>query len=577
MQACNWLCWTGGSEFDAACDEFNGPEPFSLPSPIPSWPPGKGFAQGRMCLGKLEVYRVTDFEKVWSCNLVKGKSKGATFYRPIGIPNGFFCLGHYAQPNDQPLRGFVLVAKDLSTPEPKLGQSPKRVTDLPALQKPLNYTLVWGSNEWSDESQALFGCGYFWLPYPPKGYKAVGFVVTNSSDKPSLEEVRCVRADLTEPCASHGLILSTVSTLPKFPFRVWKTRPCHRGIEARGVPVGTFYCSSYFNSSEDLSISCLKNSEPSLHAMPNLDQVHALIKHYGPTVYFHPDEIYLPSSLSWFFDNGALLYKRDEARGEPIDSLGSNLPQGGSNDGKYWLDLPSNGDEEWVKLGNLESAELYVHVKPALGGSFTDIAMWIFCPFNGPATIKIGMVNVALSKVGQHVCDWEHYTLRICNFSGELWAIYFSQHSGGEWVEAWDLEFVENNRAIIYSSKSSHASFAHPGNYLQGDNKLGIGVRNDAEKSDLFVDSSVRYKIVSAEYSGEDWVKEPCWLQYMREWGPTIVYNSRSELEKIISLLPVLVRFSVENIFNRLPMELYGEEGPTGPKEKNNWEGDERS
>lgn len=69
--------------------------------------------------------------------------------------------------------------------------------------------------------------------------------------------------------------------------------------------------------------------------------------------------------------------------------------------------------------------------------------------------------------------------------------------------------------------------------------------------------------------------KEPCWLEYMREWGPTIVYDSRSELDKLIDLLPLFVRFSVENIFELFPTELYGEEGPTGPKEKDNWEGDE--
>ena len=30
------------------------------------------------------------------------------------------------------------------------------------------------------------------------------------------------------------------------------------------------------------------------------------------------------------------------------------------------------------------------------------------------------------------------------------------------------------------------------------------------------------------------------------------------------------------NIFDKLPVELYGEEGPTGSKEKNDWVGDDR-
>jgi hypothetical protein len=61
----------------------------------------------------------------------------------------------------------------------------------------------------------------------------------------------------------------------------------------------------------------------------------------------------------------------------------------------------------------------------------------------------------------------------------------------------------------------------------------------------------------------------------MREWGPTIVYDSRSEIEKIIDMLPIFVRFSVENLFELFPTELSGEVGPTGPKEKDNWLGDE--
>ncbi|KAG0490332.1 hypothetical protein HPP92_007195 [Vanilla planifolia] len=62
----------------------------------------------------------------------------------------------------------------------------------------------------------------------------------------------------------------------------------------------------------------------------------------------------------------------------------------------------------------------------------------------------------------------------------------------------------------------------------------------------------------------------------MREWGPSIEYNSRAELDKIISFLPISLRFTVERVFNKLPVELYGESGPSGPKEKDNWVGDER-
>ncbi|OAY42018.1 uncharacterized protein LOC110623362 [Manihot esculenta] len=553
-------------------DEFYSvePQPFSLPAPIPQWPQGQGFATERINLGELEIIKITQFESVWSSNLLHGK--GVTFYRPVGIADGFYCLGHYCQSNDQPLQGYVLVASDANLQKPEVRQLCDSKPGSPALKRPLNYSLIWSTVSHDD------GCGYFWLPNPPAGYKAMGVVVTNKPEEPSVEEVRCIRADLTEKCETCDLIISKVSKTFNNQFQVWNTRPCKRGMHSKGVSVGTFYCSTYLSSEDDLlDVACLKNLDCTLHAMPNLDQIHALIKHFGPTVFFHPDEDCLPSSVQWFFKNGALLYQEGKDEGQHIDYRGSNLPCEGQNDREYWIDLPNDDDaRNNIKRGDLESAELYVHVKPALGGTFTDIAFWVFCPFNGPATLKIGLMSIPMTKIGQHVGDWEHFTLRVSNFTGELWQVYFSQHSGGEWVHASDLEFIEGNRPIVYSSKHGHASFPHPGTYLQGSTKLGVGVRNDAAQSKYYIDSSTKYQLIAAEYLGDGVVTEPCWLQFMREWGPTIVYDSRSELDKIINHLPFFVRFSVENIFDLFPTELYGEEGPTGPKVKDNWLGDER-
>ncbi|XVF21505.1 hypothetical protein REPUB_Repub12eG0095800 [Reevesia pubescens] len=547
------------------------PKTFSLPAPLPQWPHGQGFASGKINLGELEVVKISRFKLIWSSN-TQDEKKGVTFYKPLGIPDGFYTLGHYCQSNDQPLRGFVLVAREVPS-ESEAAHFSTRVSS-PALRQPLDYTLVWSSNDGSEES--LEGCGFFWLPQPPEGYKSMGYLVTHSPKKPKLEKVRCVRADLTDRCENYQVILNASTRFSEIPFQVWSTRPSHRGMLGRGVSVGTFHCNSYWTPGQELTIACLKNLDPTLHAMPNCDQIHTLINHYGPTVFFHPDEIYLPSSVSWFFKNGALLFKKGDLVGDSIDVDGSNLPSGGRNDGEFWIDLPTGDRKNSVKLGNLGSCKLYVHVKPAVGGTFTDIVLWIFFPFNGPATLKLGIMNIALSKIGQHVGDWEHFSLRICNFTGELWSIYFSRHSGGVWVNAYDLEYIQGNKVIVYSSKSGHASFPHPGTYIQGSAKLGLGIRNDAASSNFYVDSSTHYELVAAEYLGDGVVSEPGWLQFMREWGPTIVYDSRTELDKIFNILPLMLRYSVENIFGKLPVELYGEEGPTGPKEKNNWVGDER-
>ncbi|CAL9760554.1 unnamed protein product [Musa acuminata subsp. burmannicoides] len=276
---------------------------FKLPSPLPSWPPGGEFAQGIIDLGGLEVCQVSTFTQVWATHEGGQDGLGATFFKPSTVPIGFSVLGYYAQPNNQPLFGWVLVGRDSG--------------DGDTLAQPSDYTLVW-SSESSNINQD--GRGYFWLPTPPEGYHAVGLVVTNSSEKPSVEEVRCVRSDLTDEPESDAYIWSTDG------FSVDSLRPATRGINALGVSVGTFIARAN-GAAISAALSCLKNRKANFSSMPNLRQVEALMQAYSPWIYFHPDEIYFPSSVSWFFDNGALLYQKETRIPTSIDSVVRTFPR----------------------------------------------------------------------------------------------------------------------------------------------------------------------------------------------------------------------------------------------------------
>jgi len=44
----------------------------------------------------------------------------------------------------------------------------------------------------------------------------------------------------------------------------------------------------------------------------------------------------------------------------------------------------------------------------------------------------------------------------------------------------------------------------------------------------------------------------------------------------MLKFLPSKLRNSVEDVIDKLPDEVMGQEGPTGPKEKDMWRGDER-
>ncbi|XP_057467181.1 hypothetical protein At1g04090-like [Actinidia eriantha] len=530
---------------------------FKLPSPIPAWPPGGGFGSEVIDLGGLQVCQITTFTKVWATYKGGPGDLGATFFEPSPIPDGFSMFGCYCQPNNQPLSGWVLVGKDMENES--------------TLKNPIDYTLVWSSESLKIRQN---GNGYVWLPVPPDGYRPVGHVITTSPNKPSLEKVRCVRSDLTDESVTNNWIWGPESESSSSGFNVYSFQPSNRGTKQPGVSVGTFIAQNNASSTSTLSLACLKNSQMNLSYMPNLPQIEALFQAYSPWIYLHPKEIYLPSSVNWYFNNGALLYmKGDESTPVSIEPNGSNLPQGGSNDGSYWMGLPidDNAKERLLK-GDLESFEANLHVKPVLGATFTDIAVWVFYPFNGPATAKVELVDIPLGKIGEHVGDWEHLALRISNFNGALSSVYFSQHSAGTWVDASLLEFQKGNKPVAYSSRNGHAFYPKPGLVLQGSG--GIGIRNDTAKSDKLVDTGARYSVISAEHLGDE-IVEPPWLDYFREWGPKVTYELGVEIEKVEGALSGNLKTVFERLVSILPNEVLGGEGPTGPKMKKSWDGDE--
>ncbi|CAI0451120.1 unnamed protein product [Linum tenue] len=541
-----------------------------------TWPSvGGGFASGAIDLGGgLHVFQTASFDQIWSTQQGGPDDLGASFFEPTQLPPDFHMLGTHSQPNTNPnpnLHGWILAGKDAST------------ADAPAaLKPPVDYTLIWTSSD-AEIDQQEGGIAYFWLPVPPDGYRSVGHVITTASPaKPPLDKIRCVRSDLTDQCQADAWLWGpTDAGDPDLTgFNVFNLRPGN-GSDAAGVPVGTFVAQSSGLPGYPTVVACLKNQNSvngSASSMPNLTQVEELFKTYAPWISLHPDEEFLPSTVDWFFANGSLLYEKGkEYNPTPIDPTGSNLPQGGSNDGVYWLDLPvESSDKDRMKRGQLAGVKVYLHAKPTLGATFTDIAVWVFYPFNGPGRAKVEFIkNVKLGRLGEHVGDWEHVTLRISNFNGLLQSVYFSQHSAGSWVGSADLEYRGGSRPVAYSSLHGHAMYPRPGLVLLGGGGGSIGIRDDTAEGGAVVDTAAGFVVVAAEYLGKGAVVEPMWLNYMREWGPKIDYDVDEELADVRKLLIGRMRDEFDKMVSGLPKEVLGEEGPTGPKVKASWAGDE--
>ena len=540
--------------------------------------PGGEFAVGKIDLGGLEVYRAKFFKKIWETRNGGGPhGLVASFYEPTDIPRGFHLLGHFCKVNNfKAVFSAVLVAKDTTR---NLFNS--------ALKSPIDYTLIWTSKG-LDLGQNVDG--YVWLPIAPVGYKAIGHIVTTSPKKPSLHKVMCVRSDLTDLTQVDERIWGSSN------INLYTTKP--RSTNGLSVPTGTFLALSGSNRHK---LACLKMiKSDSTSAQPNPQQIQAMIDTYAPLVYFHPNEEFFPSSVEWFFENGAKLYQLGKDP-SPVFKNGENLPNKGSVDDAH-LDLPSDESEkDRVKKGSLPDASAYIHVKSVLGGTFTDLAIWLYYPFNGGAKFQLGPFTIPLGKLGEHVGDWEHITLRIENYSGKLTQIYLSQHAKGVWVDASEFEFINGTRPVVYASLHGHSHYKAPnknthwaaGELDSGDKQMlmdsftatyprksffhwGFGLRDDTDKGGNVLDIAAKSSYqVSATYNNSGYSMPPYWLDYTGRWGPKVSYDTTAEVMKAVQYLPRIARKIALKVLKKLPDELFGEEGPEGPKMKSSWDGDE--
>lgn len=317
---------------------------------------------------------------------------------------------------------------------------------------------------------------------------------------------------------------------------------------------------------------------------PTLAQLKPLIEQVAPRVYIHPTDEFGPSSVEWFLDRATL--KGTDGTSRPANQ---GLPQGGGDDGTYWLEIPTAS-----RGGDLSSAVAYVNAKYLT--YFVDIQFWFFYPYNGAgkATVTLSAAvastteRIALDPMGEHGGDWEHATFRVRLSDGALMSVYLAQHSGGVWLQPSDLAF-ENGQPVVFSSRHGHASYRGTGDNLSNESSLTeldvtwfrFGLINETDKSSRCLDCRAHYQILGASWltdSTPPAVTIPAWRSFNRRWGPHIVYD-RAWLTGIIKgalgNIPVASDKAASAVMDALPDEFKEENGPTGPWRKGSWSGDE--
>ncbi|UCG43860.1 MAG: Vps62-related protein [candidate division WOR-3 bacterium] len=150
----------------------------------------------------------------WRWN-TSGDHPHATFAHPA-VTDGFRPLGTLATPEFRHVgEEWAVVVKA------------KRGSD--ALRPPDDYRLLWSSEgvrpRWRDKYDSP---GSFWLPVPPTGYRALGIVVQQGFGKPSLDDVVCVRQDLTAPGELGGSVVTRQGRPDSWAGKdgtLWEARP----------------------------------------------------------------------------------------------------------------------------------------------------------------------------------------------------------------------------------------------------------------------------------------------------------------------------------------------------------------
>jgi len=155
-----------------------------------------------------------------------------------------------------------------------------------ALASPVDYTQVW-----NDSGSGASNDGSFWIPVPPAGYKAMGIVAQKGYNKPSLDDVVCVRQDLTIPGDAGDLIWGFSFTLvnPPLYFNSWKVEPPVTGPHENAyLSTGTFIAQKTKDPpSVHVAMNVLNITLPMLAETPYQEYVPTL-KGYDPP----PDETY---------------------------------------------------------------------------------------------------------------------------------------------------------------------------------------------------------------------------------------------------------------------------------------------
>jgi len=170
----------------------------------------------------------TEFDLLWSAK-DSGAVSAATFWRPnttADALNSFSSLGDVVVGDYRTInnRKFVAVVSEANG------------VNGTALRAPVDFNLVWKNSGKKVRSECSV-----WKPVPPEGYVAMGMVCCIGYDKPTLNAIRCVRADLVVDAYIGNPIWSDKGSGSRMDFSAWDIHTPDVQPGEAYIATGTFY------------------------------------------------------------------------------------------------------------------------------------------------------------------------------------------------------------------------------------------------------------------------------------------------------------------------------------------------
>ncbi|MEW6735203.1 MAG: Vps62-related protein [Acidobacteriota bacterium] len=266
-----------------------------------------------------------------------------------------------------------------------------------------------------------------------------------------------------------------------------------------------------------------------------------LLERFAPGVWLHFEEDNFPQDVGRFIARVDLYQNSEKVNTKgPLqfsDLVRVSQPNQIEDPSLYLHDRENKKTRQGQKPNNENQPPCYASVRE-LGNGLLDIQYWFFYPYNGlPRFYKF---------FGDHVGDWEHYTVRVdtkISLLGkdQIVGVYASAHDGeGLWLEApriWTNDESGAQHPVVFSAYHSHANYHDNGDELaltlkenlRRDKNEGLHIRRPGKISgailpDDFTSPGTMWKcwknIIEIRWSDrQPTLNNQDWVKFTGDWG----------------------------------------------------------